>query len=721
MCRAIGLNILSLCICLLAGLCPAHGQVARSSENFSFWTVTDTHQTAEGANQALQNLIRDAVSAVDPPAFLIDTGDVTEAGLPAEFARFKEAITGLKSAGIGFYATPGNHDVRWCPEGKEAFTREFGRLYQSFDHRGVHFVLLDSTVLLEHWGHFDKAQLDWLQRDMKRVKPDTPVFLFMHHFPGRSAPDSRMIDNQYSLLAPLRGHNVLAIFTGHGHQDLVWKFNGVTTLMSRGLYQGSHYRIHVTPALVTIERMVKEKPGVPITIATLPVARKARPSALRAGWDDPDVPFLERRRPGATLVPRAVTDNPEMERAEYRIDSGVWKPMQRDARDVWRDQFATKGIPVGMHTTEIQLTTSNGVTYQDELIFEVERERNEPTRKWAVNLDGAIQSSPLRTENALYVSCLDGKLYALDVSRGKRRWTLATRGPLLASPVLAGDTLYIGSADHFFYAVDTAGRQRWKYDTGSPVFATAAVARGVVCVGTSGKILGLDAQSGRLKWSQPAGSFFQSRAATDGESFYLGGWDNTLYAVDAATGTLRWTLRMGTSFYYSPAVSSPTLAEGRLYICSLDNRLHAVDTRSGREEWAVQPPANSDKLGYSTPAFTGPHVIVAGLGEKGDLFAFDARDGRLAWHTSLGQNIYDSSPRLAPDGRTFAIMGQRGRVAVLETVGGRKLWTYELGPGNIFSTPEYDGTTVYTATMANDVQALNAPGPQLVRKERKKM
>jgi len=52
----------------------------------------------------------------------------------------------------------------------------------------------------------------------------------------------------------------------------------------------------------------------------------------------------------------------------------------------------------------------------------------------------------------------------------------------------------------------------------------------------------------------------------------------------------------------------------------------------------------------------------------------------------------------------------RGTVSVHNTQDGKVLWQYELGPGNIFATPEYDGETVYAATMANDVQGLNPPG-----------
>jgi outer membrane protein assembly factor BamB len=282
---------------------------------------------------------------------------------------------------------------------------------------------------------------------------------------------------------------------------------------------------------------------------------------------------------------------------------------------------------------------------------------------------------------------------------------------VLASPLVHEETLYIGSNDHYVYAVDTTnGKQRWKFDTGSAVMATAAIAQGVVCVGGNQKIYGLDARTGNPRWIQPAGSFFQSRVATDGSTFYLGGWDNTLYALDVETGHPRWTRRMGRTFYYSPAIASPDFANGRIYICSNDNMLHAVDVRNGDDVWAISAPKDGDSLGYSSPVVSGNTVYVAGLGQNGDVYAYNIANGGMRWRNSTGQTFYDSSVKLAPDGKSLAIMGLRGKVSVLDTANGRRLWGYELGPGNIFSTPEYDGSVVYTVTMANDVQALNAPG-----------
>jgi outer membrane protein assembly factor BamB len=699
----------SLPILLLLGCVASLAGAQKQPDTFTFLDITDTHQTATGSVEPLRRLVTSAADSAVRPAFIVDTGDITESGAAAEYEQFKSAITPLASANIQFYAVPGNHDVRWSPGGKEDFAREFGKLYQSFDYGGAHFILLDSTVVLEHWGHFDKAELDWLDKDLKRVRPDTPVFVFMHHSIGRDGPAVRFVDNEYDLIRRLATHNVLAIFTGHGHADLSWKTNGVETLMCRGLYQGSYYRVSVTPVLVTIDRVYTLNPGPAFHVA-IPIQRRGKPSQLRAGWDDPNVPFLERKRPAATLEPRAVTDNPDKEKADYHVDDGPWKAMTKDARDIWRDQFLTRPIPVGVHSATVRLTTSNNVTLSDELIFEVERSESEPTQRWAINLDGPIQSSPQLVDNTLYVSCLDNRVYALSADKGKKRWSFPTKGPIIGSPLVVDDVLYVGSTDHFIYAIDVkSGKQRWKYDTGGAVMSTPAVAEGVVCIGGNHTVVGIDIATGHLRWSRPTGGFFQSRAATDGSTFYLGGWDNTVYAFSAAAGEPRWTRKLGRAFYYSPAIASPTAAGGKLYICTNDNTMYSLDASTGGVTWSIHAPKGGDPLGYSSPILSGDAIYVAGLGDHGDVYSFQARDGALRWRAPTGQTFYDSSVKVAPDAASLAIMGVRGKVSVLSTSDGHRLWGYELGPGNIFSTPEYDGKAVYTVTMANDVQAIAGP------------
>lgn len=718
--RTIGLSLLAGALALFAVTASAQKAADAKSDTFTFLQISEARVKADGSADALQRLVTAATRMSPPPAFIVDTGNVTDTGKPEEISRVKQELTPLEPANIKYYAVPGSRDIRWSATGRNGFAAAFGggKTYQSFDQGGVHFVLLDSTVLLEHWGHLDKAELDWLERDLRRVKPDAPIMLFIHHEVGRESPGVRPLDNEYVLFPALQTRNVVAIFTGQNGQDIVWKTNNATTLMTKGLKGGSYHRISMTPLMATIER-VDLNSGDAVKIASLPLPQRIKPSVLHSGWNDPNVPFLERRRPTAGLQPRALADVPDKEKGEYRINDGPWKPLTRDARDVWSDVFYTKTIPVGVHTATIRLTTSTDAVYQDELIFEVERDEREPLPRWAVNLDGAIQSSPLLVGDTVYVSALDGKVYALETKKGKRRWTFPVKNAqFVASPIVVNGLLYIGATDGVFYAIDTTnGKQKWKFETGNPIFATAAVTKGVVCVGGNGKIYGLDAVNGKPLWSQPTGGFFQSRAAADADTFYLGGWDNTLYALDATTGTPRWTAKLGLregsasayQFSFSPAVSSPAVSSSRVYIVSNDGVLHALNRQTGTPDWEIRAPSGGDPFGSSSPVVLGPTLFLAGQGLHGDVYALDTATGKELWRSPLGQPIYDSSPKLAPDGASLAILAVRGRVGVLSVTNGKRLWTYELGPGNIFSTPDYDGEAVYTATMANDVQALLTP------------
>src|SRR5262249_10482063 len=150
-----------------------------------------------------------------------------------------------------------------------------------------------------------------------------------------------------------------------------------------------------------------------------------------------------------------------------------------------------------------------------------------------------------------------------------------------------------------------------------------------------------------------------------------------------------------------------------------DGVLHALSTQNGEEKWMATAPKGGDVFGYSSPVVQGDTIYIAGLGDHGDVYALNALNGNPRWRVSTRQTFYESSAKVAPDGRSMAIMGLRGKVSILDTTNGKRLWGYELGPGNIFSTPEYDGRIVYTVTMANDVQAINGPNIDLIPSRRR--
>jgi outer membrane protein assembly factor BamB len=706
----------------LVNLIPAGGQ----GSAFSFVHITDTHLTASGNVEPIKSLVTE-INGLEPrPAFVIDTGDITEAGRPEEFANFLGATSGLS---IPFYSTTGNHDVRWSPNGKEEFEKAFKKRYQSFDHKGIHFVLLDSTMLLEHWGHFDDAQLKWLEGDLKRLKKDTPVVVFFHHWVGRERP---MVDNEDSLFRVVAPFNVVAMFMGHGHSDLHWKVNGIDCFMARGLYQGSYNLVEADWKELRVLRFRSDaaRPASPaarrepVVVARIPIAAGPR-RRIAFGWDDANIPLLTRRTALAELRADKETVRERGVKAEFAIDGGEFQMMPPDERvDPERKtayegrfvaRFPTSGLTPGSHKLTVKMTAADGDVFRRDEVFQVEHLSGQPKREWEFETGDSVQSHVAAADDSVYVSSLDGKVYALNaVKDGKRRWAGATKGPVVSTPVVHEDLVYAGSLDRSFYAFErSSGKVRWKRDMGAPLFSTAAVAAGTVCFGGSGKIYGLDARTGSVRWTQDAAGWFQSRTATDGSTFYLGDWANTLYALDAATGNPRWTVKMGRGktgtlgFYYSPAISSPVYSEGRVYVCTNDNTLHAVNAATGKDDWIAKAPEGRDTFGYNTPLIAGEKIYVGGLGTNGDLYALNRRNGEITWRAATGFENYDSSPIMA--GKYVAIGSVKGTFSFLDPESGAVKYRYAIDPGHCFSTPAAGTGRIYFAGMSGSVFGVRIP------------
>ncbi len=710
--RAPDLRIaLALCLIFLTAQAPAPTAQKQDDHSgvISFLVASDIRQTADGS-PGLIEIVDHAATLKSKPAFIVAVGNVTNSGLASEYSALDAGVKHAKELGITVYALPGSNDVSGLAEGKDRFTHTFGKMYQSFDLNSAHFILLDSTVALHSLGHLDKLELEWLDRDLKRTRLEAPIFVFLYHSVGQQSPADRPLDNEYELLSRLKGRNVAAIFCGGSGNDVMWNANGVALFSNRSARNGSVYHVSLSQLLVSVDRENLTVPGKPEHTASLATAPKSKGSQMKVVWDDPDNPYLERRRPAATLSPRAVSDNPDKEKAVYRIDSGPWKPLIKDRRDIWSETFATKEISIGIHTADILLTTSNDQRDSDELIFEVERDHLEPTRKWAIDLPDSIQSSPILAGDTVFVTCNDGKLYALNAQTGKRRWLFAAKAAIVASPILSNDVLYFGSADKTFYAVEAlSGRIKWHMDTEGPILAAAACARGVVCFGTGSAVYGLDMETGVQRWNLPAAAPFESAAATDGDAFYLGDCSGTCWAFDATSGTERWHVKPAAKTLFS-GISSPCVLNGSVYYAPGDGMLHCLDAVHGSETWAKQAPVGEDAILAASPEVCGTSIIVCGSGKLGTVYSFNGASGALQWHTDIGQTIEASGVRPAPNGLSLALMGVRGRCAVLNASKGNPLWGYELGPGNIFSTPAYDGSQLYTTTMDDDVQAINGPG-----------
>lgn len=233
---------------------------------------------------------------------------------------------------------------------------------------------------------------------------------------------------------------------------------------------------------------------------------------------------------------------------------------------------------------------------------------------WKFKTNGRVISSPSVVGDAVYVASTDGALYAINRTDGSQRWKFQTQGPIASSPAVANGLVYIVSVDGTFYAVDAAnGQKRWSFATKGERRFTAPGIHGAIP---------------RTERMPDPFDVFLSSPTVAGNTVYFGSGDQSVYALDAASGTLRWSFATGDVVHASPAV-----ANGLVYIGSWDRNLYALDATTGRERWRYTTGNDTtiyNQIGLaSSPAVANGMVYVGG--RDGHFHAVDAQTGAMAW------------------------------------------------------------------------------------------
>lgn len=194
-------------------------------EDFYFVQLSDTHWGFDGpkANPDPQGTLKKAVEAVNSldqqPDFVVFTGDLTHTTddpkvRRTRMAEFKEIVSQLKAKTVRFM--PGEHDASL--DRGEAYQEFFGDTHYTFDHKGVHFIVLDNVSDPE--AVIGEAQLAWLQADLKQHKPDTPIVVLTHRPLFDLYPQwDWTTRDAASVINTLMPYKNVSVFYGHIHQE----------------------------------------------------------------------------------------------------------------------------------------------------------------------------------------------------------------------------------------------------------------------------------------------------------------------------------------------------------------------------------------------------------------------------------------------------------------------------------------------------------------------
>ena len=325
--------------------------------------------------------------------------------------------------------------------------------------------------------------------------------------------------------------------------------------------------------------------------------------------------------------------------------------------------------------------------------------RQSGSAKWIFKTGGPIVSSPAVAGGVVYITSLDGYLYAVDQETGKEKWKFKSRMPIASSPAVAGETLYFVSSTGALAAIDlTTGKPKWVFATeferkfearnlhGYPSAAqtipdawdlftsSPAVVNGSVYFGSGdGNVYAVDAVSGALQWKFSTRDVVHASPAVAGGIIYIGSWDSTLYALDAESGQPKWTFKAGDDPVIHNQVgfqSSPAVVDGTVYVGCRDAHVYALDAATGRKKWDY-PTSKSWVIG--TPAVRDGMVYV-GTSDSARFMALDAKTGRLRFNFDAKAYMF-SSPALAGD---LAYVGDHnGRLYAVDAKTGKLAWEFQ--------------------------------------------
>ncbi len=195
----------------------------------------------------------------------------------------------------------------------------------------------------------------------------------------------------------------------------------------------------------------------------------------------------------------------------------------------------------------------------------------------------AAFTSPAVVKGVVYVGSEHGKVYALDAWTGAVMWTTkAGPGHDWSSPAVAGGVVYIGG-DALFALRASTGELLWTLRDRTADNYSPTVVNGVVYVaaGNDGWALlyAVRASDGSILWRQKAwdtGVLGIGMAPTVADGVvYAGSKTKKLYALDAATGKIRWTIPLGEEVGTPPAV-----VNGTAYVPT-DDHLRAIRVSTG--------------------------------------------------------------------------------------------------------------------------------------------
>lgn len=261
--------------------------------------------------------------------------------------------------------------------------------------------------------------------------------------------------------------------------------------------------------------------------------------------------------------------------------------------------------------------------------------------------DGAITSTPVVAQGRVFTLDAASGVAAVNASTGASLWRAS-----LAPPGEAGADGFGGGL-----AVDD-GR----------VFAATGF----------GEVVALSAQDGTELWRQRLGAPIRAAPAVEAGRVFVVTRDSAGFALDAATGAIRWRVVGARGGAGALGGAAPAAAGGLVVFPFLSGELAGVAAASGRRVWSDALTGGRRGLASADisditgdPVMDGTAVFAAS--HSGQLVALDARTGRRGWLRAIGADT-----PVWTVGQTIFVLDNEARLHRLAAATGETMWATDL-------------------------------------------
>jgi outer membrane protein assembly factor BamB len=392
-----------------------------------------------------------------------------------------------------------------------------------------------------------------------------------------------------------------------------------------------------------------ETTGSTNTARTVVVTRSATATDAPSATDGPTAEPTDEPTDEPTEEPAETTEEPPDSTPSTAVTG--WRSVGNDPGNAgvavtgpdgqpdWQWRTSTTGFTAPLVAGDtVVAATEDGTVYA----FAATNGR----RKWSTSLDGQLADTPAIGDDTVYVADRDGGVYALALADGSRRWRNSYDGvpAIYSSPTVYGNLCYVtGSGTLLVIDADGTEVARATSETGQDFQSAPAVTEDAVYVGGFDGVYAWNRGTGTRRWRfSPNDARIFDRVAVAGDTVYATNENGALYAIDAVSGSVRWTHRTDRTFN-----TGPTATDDTVYAISNpvdgDKIAHAVDDADGTERWTY----TLGDVGLFTPTVAGDVVYASH-------HALDATDG-----TELGTlpDVFRAGQTAISDGRIYAENG----------------------------------------------------------------